>query len=914
MTWLAPGEICLDLGIRTVSGELFSEIDAWLRVGGLVVTASERAARFQLAEHHRVRRAEGLSAWKTPEVEDWQSFARSEWEKRNFDGRLILTSLQEQSLWAGILAGREPSAKLLEGPRYRVADLAISAHQLICAYAPQFLNERARRGWQQDAAEFSVWLAEFDEICRIHGFISSARVPLELIDLLEKVAAARPPILLAGFDRVLPTQRRVFAAWGDVREALAGQAASLRSFHRAADPASELAACAIWCRRQLATNANARLLVVAQDVAKRRGEFERAFLRYAGMENGSTSAGMEFEFSLGVSLAETGLVRSASLLLHWLTGSIQEHEVDWLFSSQHTAANGGETQALMAFMRALRDRKRQRTRWTLEELLRQGAGAALPAAWISRMRQARHRLLEAARRPQARLTWAELAARLLELAAWPGSRPLSSVEFQILQRWQRTVDDSASLGFNGKPVVWNEFLADLDRAARAALFASESQGAPILIAGAAESAGLTADAIWFSGADEENWPARGATHPLLPIAVQREAGMPHASAQADWDLAAVTTRRILASAPQVEFSYARQAKGVDKRPSRLIQQLAGEPQPMPETFSAPPATAPLAAWFADESQIPFPSGEASGGSGILTSQSRCAFKAFATARLGARDWEPAQTGLTPAERGSLLHEVMHRIWAGPPAGVRTHAELVAISDLEAFVAGHVREALAEKMPARARDSMPSRYLELEGERLAELIAEWLLYEQSRVPFAVEQTEAKASPAVGGLKLNLRLDRVDRLNDGSLLVIDYKSGEVKAGPWDLPRPEDVQLPLYAEFGLDHTQGEVGGLVLARLRAGECKFEGKVRHARGTLRGDLNRRTNLVQKPLTPEDMAAWRGAIEQLAEDFLAGRSDVNPRNYPETCEWCGLQSLCRIQEMQGTIGHEDADSPESSDE
>jgi len=861
----------------------------------MVVTASERAARFILAEYHRARRAQGLSAWKTPNIRDWQSFVRSEWESRNRDGRLILNALQEQSLWAGILARHESSARLLEGPRYRVADLAASAHQLICSYSPQFLDQRARRGWQLDAGEFSAWMSEFDEACRLNGFVSVARVPLELVGLLEKEQAPRAPVLLAGFDRILPTQRSVFAAWGETRECTPKESASQVNFYQAPDPASELAACAIWCSGQLAANPDARLLVVAQDVAKRRGEFERVFLRHAGSTSAS-AAGQLFEFSLGVPLAETALIRSALLLLRWLTGPISEHELDWLFSSRHTVSNDAETRALTAFMRALRHRKRQRPRWTLVELLREDYLSAVPGAWAARMRRTQHQLLDAARRPQAPMAWAEMVSRLLETAGWPGATSLSSEEFQILQRWQRTLDDAASLGLNGKTIGWNEFLADLDRAARAALFAPESLGAPILISGAAESAGLTADAVWFLGADDANWPARGSAHPLLPIAVQREAGMPHASAQADWDLAAETTRRLLASSPLVQFSYAHQADGVDKRPSRLIP----NPQALPEELasrSAPPITLP----FVDESRLPFPAGPVTGGSAILNFQSQCPFKAFASARLAAKTWDPAEAGLTPIERGSLLHEVMHRIWSGPPNAISSHAELPALPDLEAFAAGIVGQTLVEKTPARARDSMPPRYLELEGERLVALVTEWLRYEQKRVPFAVEQTEAKASPAIGSLQLNLRLDRVDRLCDGSLLVVDYKSGELAQGIWDLPRPEDVQLPLYAEFGIDPGMGDIGGLVFAKLRAGECKFEGRVRHAKATLRSDLSRSTNLVKKPLEPEDLEGWRRKIEQLAEDFLAGRAEVDPRKLPETCERCGLHALCRIGEMQQAI-------------
>ncbi len=66
--------------------------------------------------------------------------------------------------------------------------------------------------------------------------------------------------------------------------------------------------------------------------------------------------------------------------------------------------------------------------------------------------------------------------------------------------------------------------------------------------------------------------------------------------------------------------------------------------------------------------------------------------------------------------------------------------------------------------------------------------------------------------------NLRLDRIDRLNDGTFLVIDYKSGDVSPKSWDLPRPDDVQLPLYAGFALDRGPG-ARRPVFAKLRAGE-----------------------------------------------------------------------------------------------
>jgi probable DNA repair protein len=728
-----------------------------------------------------------------------------------------------------------------------------------------------------------------------------------LSETLSQDSAERAPLLLAGFDRILLTQQEFFAAWGACTQVSLSETAPRIEFHQAADPATELAACALWCKHQLTVTPHARLLVVTLDVPQRRGEIERAFRRFV-REGGSASAAPSvFEFSLGVPLSQIALARGASLLLHWLTEPIEEHELDWLFSTGQIAASPSESLALTAFMRALRHRNLQRTRWGLADFLRQKPGAELPAAWVARITQAQRRLQEFARRLQSPIAWAELAPQLLELAGWPGRRPLTSSEFQAHSRWLQTVDGCASLGFDGRRMEWKEFLVALDRAVNETLFAPESQDAPILIAGPAESAGLTADAVWFLGASEEAWPARGATHPLLPIAVQRETGMPHASPRLDWELADSITRRLLASAPEVHFSYARQSEGVDERPSRLVAQLAGPPELLSNDLIAPPPSEPATVFFDDASRIPFPAGEVTGGSVVLTAQSQCPFKAFATARFAAQKWDRAEAGLTALERGLLLHEVLHSVWSGPPRGIRSHKELLDLQNLDSFVSDHVRHVFATKIPSRARDCMPQRYLDLEQTRLIALVAEWLEYERARVPFTVLDTEQQASVSVAGLQLRLRLDRIDRLTDGSLLVIDYKSGDPDPSSWDLPRPDDVQLPLYANFALECDPSAIGGLVFAKVRPGETEFAGRVRNAKATLRSKISGNSNLVKKPLTPEQLSAWQQYISELARDFLFGRAEVDPREYPETCERCGLHALCRIQENQPQSGDDNGE-------
>jgi ATP-dependent helicase/DNAse subunit B len=299
-----------------------------------------------------------------------------------------------------------------------------------------------------------------------------------------------------------------------------------------------------------------------------------------------------------------------------------------------------------------------------------------------------------------------------------------------------------------------------------------------------------------------------------------------------------------------------------------------------------------------------------GGNALLKTQSQCAFRAFATSRLGAETWEAAEVGLSAAERGQLLHSVVHAIWGGPPNGIRSWEELQGIADRSAFVAERVDEVMRNEVPDAARE-MPPRYLVLEARRLTRLVANWLEYEAARLPFTVVATELKSLVEIGGLKLDLRLDRIDRLNDGSLLVVDYKTGDISPKVWDTPRPEDVQLPLYGGFALD-PGSELGGLVFAKIRAGDVTFTGRVRDAAGTL-GGLSNLSALAKTQLSAEQLLNWRNEILRLAGDYLEGRADVDPVDPRITCKRCELQSLCRIQERPVVALEEEEEEVEADE-
>lgn len=93
-----------------------------------------------------------------------------------------------------------------------------------------------------------------------------------------------------------------------------------------------------------------------------------------------------------------------------------------------------------------------------------------------------------------------------------------------------------------------------------------------------------------------------------------------------------------------------------------------------------------------------------------------------------------------------------------------------------------------------------------------------------------------------------------------------------------------------------------------------FSGRVMDACSTLDSALNGTSTLVKNALTPQQISEWRKTIEQLARDFLAGRADVDPRDYPMTCDRCGLYSLCRVKERDHEVEEDETIEAETADD
>lgn len=887
-----------------------------LRRGAAVVTATPRTARALQLQYAEDQRAAGHAVWLTPAILDWESWLRDLWHDVAFstpDAPMLLSPLQERMLWTRY---QRSSASLVLWPD-ALATLAMEAWSLLSAYRA---HTARRQSWEPtDAERFRNWAQDFDRECAARGWLSAAQLESRLADSPAGSLRLPAEVLLVGFDRITPAQKDLLSALrvqgAAVSECALPARDSLRRWIAASDPGEEIAACAAWARGILDGQPTARIAVLVPRAAEKRGEIDRAFRRalLPGDDIRNPAPLLPFEFALGQPLADVPCIRAALLLLRWTAEPLADEEVSWLLLSgfvAHTVTN---------HLTVARN-----------DAARRGAGSLLPRCSLQgfcdtlehvpalhALRDDLATLLQFVdanalfRQPRPPSACAELVQLLLDRISWPGERSADSVQFQALQRWQRLLDDCSLLDFDGSVWSFADFVALLERQARDTIFAPESHNAPIQIMSPLESSGQQFDAVWFMSTDDSAWPLRGRPHPLLPPAIQRQFSMPHSSPEADWNLAHAVTARLLGSAPQLVFSYALRKQDAELRPSPLISALfprhtVAEPargfRPVPL-----PASTPLEPLPDDSLPLPWPRDRAAGGADVLRSQAACPFQAFAMRRLAAEPLEERGWGFTAAERGVLLHKVLERVYSQRFRSREDIAAATATNRLGAILDPHIDAVLGELVPAGPSSAWQDAYIAAEKRRLRARLAEWLACEAKRQPFDVEACERSLRDVrLGDLRLHLRADRIDRVSDGTRLLIDYKTGSISPAAWRGDRPDEPQLPLYAVCG---NVENLGGVVLARIRAGNTGFDGRVRNARAQLQADINPRSALVTDPYSDAMRDAWARALAALAEEFLRGECSVSPRE-PEVCTHCPLPALCRKAELS-LSSSADAEEPDA---
>ncbi len=896
----------------------------------LTVTAGNRLARWLHEEHARAAVARGESVWETPAILPWNAWLEKLWDEAIEAGALgrhppvRLGDGQALALWESIIREWAGESTLLQPSA--TAPLAQEAWQRMHEWRVPEAHDGS-----DDARAFAGWAGKFRAACERHHWLDSARLMDALIPPARARQLALPAsVILRGFDEYTPAQQALIDALReagvtiDVEEG-AGPPADAR---RVSLPTwrDEVEAAARFALARLQANPGARIGIVVPELARHRELIGRIFDDYlapsARLPGGARNR-RPYNMSLGRALADTSPVAEA---LAWLQESVRLHRSGtlrigavcaWLRSPCVDGA-GTEWAARARLERYLRDgREPEASLRFLLQLARGERPGLEPCPRLAgNLNDWRQRLSHLPSRT-APSHWVPVLAELLAAAGWPGDRPRDSHEYQAMEHWRDLLGELRHYDAVTGAIGFEAVVARVQTLARAAIFQPQSPMVPVQILGLLETSGLRFDHLWVLGLQDENWPPAPRPHPFIPVSVQRRLGMPHATPERELVFARDRSARLMAAAPEVVFSSARMEGDrvlspsplLAELPERTLESLAlGDPARHADFIRRQTQAEP----WRDDRAPALDGTESGGGTYLFKLQSACPFRALAEVRLHAGSPPSDSIGLDALERGTLVHRALEKIWES----LRDQPTLAglgpaALGERIAQVVDEVIEHYARHRPF----TWTARFRDLERERLAILLGEWLAMERERPPFEVLAREARRPLAVGPITVSASIDRIDRLADGALVVTDYKTGEPKTADWYGERPREPQLPLYALYGVG---APVTALVYAQVKRGKCQWRGIAAHdialpgvetveeadigfadgieARAARQGC--RDSGFVSWDALRHH---WQTVLERLAQSFRDGDAAVDPRD-PDECKTCHLPSLCRIREREHRAG------------
>lgn len=865
-----------------------------LAAGVQVVTATQRLARALQLEYAR---SGGAESWLTPRILPWSVWVVERFRTLRDFGRLpdaprYLDDNQAAALWEDVLSRDATAGQLLMSGR--VTQSFREAWRLAHEWNLSWPEIEARAG--EDCGVFLRTARAYEQRLRALDAVDAAQLPGLLATALAAETGA--PVAFCGFDRLVPAQQAVVTALGRrarrVAESILPGRRSVLAF---ADVREELGAAVGWARSRLEADPSARIGLVVPDLNTHAALLERLLddaLAPIRLWPGRERDPRPWNISLALPLGEAPVVDAAVRFLAFAQAPMDLSGIGRVLRSPFLA--GAESEAS------------QRAR--LEAWLREHGGEPVaPAALLAGLRGqgrapgcpqlesalgASLEVLNGGARRRAPSVWAADFTRALGAAGWPGETAPDSAEWQAVQAWTEALDALASLDGVTRAYTLAEAMLRLRRILAERRFQPESPDVPVQVLGLPETAGMQFDALWVSGLHDGVLPASLRPCPLLPASLQRERGMPRSCPDTEQGLAQRLVVQLSAAADEVRFSYPVREGDEPLRPSPVLAGIgAREAGPAPQPGVAQHIFAARDLVSVSDLRAPAVAGEMRGGSGLLADQSACPFRAFALHRLHAEPLESAQSGVDPRQRGSLLHEALRILWEE-----WRHRSVAAAAGSVAR-AGAIRAALrsaaARHLPGQARG-----LVEIEIEAGAQVVETLLEADLDRPEFEVVGCESPCEITLGPLHVRGRMDRVDRVGSG-LVVIDYKTGAAHPSAWDDERPAEPQMPLYAI-----AVGEpLAGVFYASLKPGEVGFSGRQRDAEPPPIGGRE------AKVLPQEDwdamLSEWRVVLAQLAAGFGAGDAAVDPlwptrRN--GSCAYCRLATLCRRDELlrAGAIG------------
>jgi hypothetical protein len=831
-----------------------------------VITATNRLALRLRHDLQASLQLTGKTLTPAPQILDYHSWLQNLWSVLCWQSPQplrLLSDLQVQHVWRRVLLASELDVLNTAA----VIELSIQAYQSLRAYRVQDSEWHAFASG--DVRWFSQAYRQYQSQLHQHHYLDPADLANALIAADISTYLTDVDIDWVGFIEQTPEQLFLIQTLSGAQHRQINWQASNVSVARVTckDAIDEFQQALAWAQKIAQTAATAQIAIVVPDLQKNRAQWQREILRL--------QSSIEINLSGGEPLAQLPVFKTLYSALCLLETPWQLKDVLHLCRSNFI----GDALILPEALHS------QLPLTAQPEIFQRSLQAqGLTPAWLMHLTQKMTEVIA----PRTLSQWCDFAKKILLQLNWPGSSSLNSVDYQAIQKIEQlwwVISDADVMD-----EVWPfaDFLALLQQQAQQQLFQPESPETQIQVLGLWEATGQSFDALWITGLHQDAWPRSTKLSPFLPRDVQIARQLPRACPQQEWQLATQLLQHWQQASSQVIFSFAEQDGAAHQAASPLIalfpEASDGRVQrPVAAVFNLENYTENYIAVTDDE--------KPRGGSAILASQALCAFQAFARFRLRVKTVEETVLGFSAQQRGILVHSCLEIFW-------RQHQHQ---DNLKALTSEALQQQLQCIIESQLQtqsliqsSALNAALIQAEQQRLLKLLTQWLEMEKQRTPFKVIALEQALDVQLSNLNLSIRLDRIDQLQSGESILIDYKTGAVNLQDWWHQPCLAPQLPLYALTVSPRADAIVYGVVC--LPKPMLKGLGSA-----ALRIYDDAPRHLQQAVDALEDWSdlqtRWQQDIQKLADDFCRGVANLQPINGDATCSRCGLQSLCRIDSV-----------------
>jgi len=466
--------------------------------------------------------------------------------------------------------------------------------------------------------------------------------------------------------------------------------------------------------------------------------------------------------------------------------------------------------------------------------------------------------------------------------------PKDAFEESIYEVWNKTNETIASLDNLMGEISIQEMLDVLQYYLKKTTHQHQHQGNfKIDILGFHESVYEKYDATWIMNLNEHHWPIPHQYNPFIPIKIQHDR---HISTHEKRHLnASKILDKFIHTSPFVTLSYAKKMGEEEIFPSPTLYSFVSS-KLLEDTnfkYKKNKLNHEFIEYIEDNTSNKIEVQKTvKSGIKLLEAQSICPAWAFYEFRLGAKRIEDEdEENLTTRLRGNLFHKTLEEFWTE----YKSSSLVSALNEKE--LSKKIQE-ITHKNISIERKNYPrilSEFFNIEEMRLISYLEKWIHHELKRGDFEVKETEKNIPIHLGCLNFNIKIDRIDEVNQNNI-VIDYKSGTTKTlNEWFLNAYGELQMPFYALFA---SNKPIDAIAIGVINAAKPQWIG-IGRDKDLLQGIKD--STATQYQSWDDLIGFWKCRIDDAIKSYESGNAAVKFTREKDIA-YCQVKPILRLPE------------------